>query len=462
MANQLGKKQDYKLFSERAQSWKNLFDPQTGNMRPKRNGGWESPFDPREVNNNFTEGNSWQYSFFVPHDIPGLIEAHGSNQELEAKLDEMFTAPSETTGREQVDITGLIGQYAHGNEPSHHMVYLYNYVGRPEKTREKVKYILNEFYKNTPDGLIGNEDCGQMSAWYVLSSMGIYPMTPGTPRWTATDSYFDSIKVHFEDGTTGFIGKATSTKEKEGFGFKHIPFSSYALTAENPICEVPVFSASKSTFKGELQVEISGKGNVFYRIGEGDFKPYNKPLRITKTSMVEAYAIDEHGQSKTVRAKYHKAPDEFTVVVTSIPNPQYRAGGPDALVDGVLGSENWRKGNWQGYQSQDFECYVFLKKKRKVNSIEARFLQDTRSWILMPTKVEFYSADENQKYTLLKSVDNTVDPKDMDSIVREFRCDVPVTTRRIAIKAYNFGKLPDWHQGKGGDAFIFIDEIVVK
>jgi putative alpha-1,2-mannosidase len=123
-------------------------------MRPKKNGGWNKPFDPREINNNFTEGNSWQYSFFVPQDIPGMIEAYGGKDKFEAKLDEMFNSESKTTGREQADVTGLIGQYAHGNEPSHHMAYLYNYVGKPEKTTEKVHFILENFYKNAPDGLI--------------------------------------------------------------------------------------------------------------------------------------------------------------------------------------------------------------------------------------------------------------------------------------------------------------------
>ncbi|MEQ3690056.1 MAG: GH92 family glycosyl hydrolase, partial [Flavobacterium sp.] len=141
MAMLLDKKEDYEYFMKRSQNWKNLFDWETGFIRPKKNGGWDKPFDPREVNNNFTEGNAWQYTFFVPQDIVGMIDAYGGNDKFEAKLDEMFNSESKTTGREQVDVTGLIGQYAHGNEPSHHMAYLYNYVGKPEKTNEKVKYI---------------------------------------------------------------------------------------------------------------------------------------------------------------------------------------------------------------------------------------------------------------------------------------------------------------------------------
>ena len=126
-----------------------------------------TPFDPREVNRNFTEANSWQYSFFVPQDISGLVELMGGERKFVQKLDDLFTAESKTTGFEQLDITGFIGQYAHGNEPSHHIAYLYDYARQPWKTQYRVRQIMDEFYKPSPDGLIGNEDCGQMSAWYV-------------------------------------------------------------------------------------------------------------------------------------------------------------------------------------------------------------------------------------------------------------------------------------------------------
>jgi len=195
MAEILNKQEDYQYFMKRSQSWKNVFDWNTGFMRPKKNGGWNKPFDPKEINNNFTEGNSWQYSFFVPQDIPGMIEAYGGAAKFESKLDEMFNSESKTTGREQADVTGLIGQYAHGNEPSHHMAYLYNYVGKPEKTTEKVHFILENFYKNAPDGLIGNEDCGQMSAWYVLSSIGLYQVTPGETILNLVEPIHKNVKI---------------------------------------------------------------------------------------------------------------------------------------------------------------------------------------------------------------------------------------------------------------------------
>ena len=167
MAKALGNDEEHARFSARAQAYKNVFDPSTGFMRAKRNHKWVGPFHPEEVNLHFTEANSWQYSMFVPHDLDGLIELLGGRDALAAWLDRLFTAPSETSGREQADITGLIGQYAHGNEPSHHMAYLYCFAGQPWKTQDRVRQILDTLYSDQPDGLCGNEDCGQMSAWYV-------------------------------------------------------------------------------------------------------------------------------------------------------------------------------------------------------------------------------------------------------------------------------------------------------
>ncbi|HEU0136883.1 MAG TPA: GH92 family glycosyl hydrolase, partial [Flavobacterium sp.] len=249
MAKMLNKPDDYADFMQRSQSWKNVFDKQTGFMRPRKNGGWDKPFDPREVNNNFTEGNSWQYSFFVPQDIAGMIAAYGGNEKFEAKLDEMFAAESKTTGREQVDITGLIGQYAHGNEPSHHIAYLYNFVGKPEKTTKLVHSVLNDFYKNSPDGLIGNEDCGQMSAWYVLSSMGMYATTPGKPEWSLTTPYFNKVTVQLEDGKLVEISETTSVETRKHLGFK--PVAAAEMSFDN-IVPVPIIMASGKAFKDKM------------------------------------------------------------------------------------------------------------------------------------------------------------------------------------------------------------------
>lgn len=468
MAMQLNKPDDYRYFMKRSQNWKNIFDSQTGFMRPKKNGGWDKPFDPREVNNNFTEGNSWQYSFFVPQDISGMIEAYGGKEKFEAKLDEMFTAPSATTGREQADITGLIGQYAHGNEPSHHMAYLYNYIGKPEKTQQKVHYILDEFYKNTPDGLIGNEDCGQMSAWYVLSSMGIYAVTPGMPLWSTTRPYFDKIKINFEDGTSKTITKDTPAETLKNIGLnKEIVVLN--LNPKDKIVPVPAIEAEGKAFKDKLTIAITAGSKdtkIYYsdssKPGTG-FSVYTKPFVIEKSAVIKAYAEIKGQKSNIVAASYFKKDNNWTITLTSKYNPQYHAGGPEGLIDGILGTENWRKGDWQGYQGQDFEAVIDLKKQRPVSTITARFLQDSRAWIVMPVKVEFYLSDDNVNFKLAATVENTLNPKVTDNTIIPFKGNTKqAKARYVKIIAYNYGKLPEWHQGAGGDAYIFIDEIQIQ
>jgi predicted alpha-1,2-mannosidase len=478
MAQILNKKDDYHYFMKRSQNWKNIFDWETGFMRPKKNGGWDKPFDPREVNNNFTEGNSWQYSFFVPQDIEGMIQAYGGPEKFEAKLDEMFNSESKTTGREQVDVTGLIGQYAHGNEPSHHMAYLYNYVGKPEKTNAKVKYILDNFYTNTPDGLIGNEDCGQMSAWYVLSSLGIYSVTPGKTEWETTIPYFKKAKIIFKNKNQY---KITRKKIKKLFPKK---INNVALEKKFNLIPVPIIDAESKSFKDELKFKLLNPKSINYTI-YNDLKIYcriidekykNSPFYlyygdwtlIGRNTKVLAYSeINFNGkfyQSDTISATFFKKPNNYSINIKSVYNPQYHAGGPEGLLDGILGTENWRKGDWQGYQSQDFEAVVDLKEVKNISEISARFLQDQRSWILMPTKVEYYISDDNVNFTYFGSVNNMLDPKLEENTILNFTSNENKgkKARYVKVIAKNFGKLPDWHQGAGGDAFIFVDEILVK
>jgi predicted alpha-1,2-mannosidase len=479
MAKLLNKKEDYDYFMQRSQSWKNVFDWTTGFMRPKKNGGWDKPFDPKEINNNFTEGNSWQYSFFVLQDIPGMIEAYGGAQKFEAKLDEMFNSESKTTGREQVDVTGLIGQYAHGNEPSHHMAYLYNYIGKPEKTNQKVKYILDNFYKNAPDGLIGNEDCGQMSAWYVLSTMGIYSVTPGQEFWSTTNPYFDSVSLNLEDGKPRTITKKSFKSYLSVLGTSNEKYATsetmdFTTTTnldfkKKNITPVPVIVAESKSFKDKMKITFESFDKAteyFYSINNKKFELFKKELVLNETSTVKFYSDNGFGKvSDTISATFFKKPNNYTIDIKSKYDPQYHAGGPDGLLDGIHGTENWRKGDWQGYQKQDFECIIDRNTASPIQSISATFLQDQRSWILMPTKVEYYISNDNVNFTLVETIINTVDPKKDENTIQSFDTKKPFgTARYVKVKAYNYGKLPEWHLGYPykGDAYIFVDEITIK
>ena len=213
MAKAMNKKEVYKTYSERAQYYKNVFDPSSQFMRGRFRNTWFAPFDPYEVNFNYTEANSWQYSFYVPQDISGFMDLLGGKKALENQLDKLFIAKNETSGRNQADITGLIGQYAHGNEPSHHMAYLYNFVNKPYKTQEKVHQILTELYTNSPDGISGNEDCGQMSAWYIFSSLGFYPVTPASNQYIIGSPLFNKATINLENGKTFTVEMVYKSEE---------------------------------------------------------------------------------------------------------------------------------------------------------------------------------------------------------------------------------------------------------
>lgn len=205
VAKLLGEKKDYQYFFNRSKSYKYYFDKKTGFMRGVDNGKFREPFNPfhsSHRNDDYTEGNAWQYTWLVPHDVPGLIKLFGGKRPFVTKLDSLFTISGDLGENASPDISGLIGQYAHGNEPSHHILYMYNYVGQHDKTAEKVRKVLKTMYHNDFDGLSGNEDVGQMSAWYILSSLGIYQVEPAGGRYMFGSPLFDKAVVNVGQGKT--------------------------------------------------------------------------------------------------------------------------------------------------------------------------------------------------------------------------------------------------------------------
>ncbi len=504
VAKYVGNNNDYKIYINRSQSWKNLFDNETRFIRPKKNGDFLRPFDPFEVNNNFTEANAWQYTFFVPQDIPGMIDAYGGAQGFESKLDSLFNAKNKTSGREQADITGLIGQYAHGNEPSHHIAYLYHTVGKPTKTAERTHQILNDFYKNHPDGLIGNEDCGQMSAWYVLSAIGLYQICPGNPQYEFSTPLFKQVLVNLENGKKFLITNLSKNKQEKYIQNLNIPFQNKMLQigyqdiingggltyrttnikdsayqnfnrsyemidANNKIIINPIIQSSDNPFVTDSKVSISAAAGstVFYTV-DGSFptldsKQYTDPFIINKSTTIKAFATTNGKASKTAIAKVHQLPHpDWKVNLKSVYNKQYTAGGDAGIIDGLSGSLDWRKGGWQGYQSQDFEVIIDLTSEKDIKRISANFLQDSRSWILMPKNVIFEFSLDGKKFIPLAELKNELAANENTVVTKSFEKEFAVVKARyVKVKAINFGKLPSWHQGFGGDAFIFIDEISI-
>ena len=240
MAKRMGKEEDAAYFNKRANFYKNLFDTQTQFMRPRNSdGSWKSPFDPSEVahaeskGGDYTEGNAWQYTWHVQHDVPGLIELFGGQEAFLNKLDSVFTVELKTT---QADVTGLIGQYAHGNEPSHHVTYLYTMAGKPKRTQELIRQIFDTQYRPEPDGLCGNDDCGQMSAWYMFSAMGFYPVDPVSGNYVFGAPQLPKIVLNLANGKTFTVIAENLSKENkyvESITFNGEPYTLNYITHED-------------------------------------------------------------------------------------------------------------------------------------------------------------------------------------------------------------------------------------
>jgi len=220
MAKALGKKDDYEFFLNRSKAYQYVFDKETGFMRGKSVDGnsWNEPFDAKHSNHreqtDYTEGNAWQHSWFVPHAVEDLITLHGSNEIFSSRLEQLFTESSEITGDNiSVDISGLIGQYAHGNEPSHHIAYMFNQANQPWRTQYWARHIMDSQYNTTPVGLSGNEDCGQMSAWYALSSIGLYPMNPASAEYEIGSPIFEKVTITISEGKS-FVIEAENVSDK--------------------------------------------------------------------------------------------------------------------------------------------------------------------------------------------------------------------------------------------------------
>lgn len=217
VAKHLGKEAEYQEYMKRSEYYLNLFDPHYKLMRGKNSdGSWYEPFHPRfgqYGNPHYTEANAWQYSFFVPHNVEGLVELMGGNVGFELMMDSLFDQTSEILGEDTEDIVGRIGQYAHGNEPSHHVAYLYDYIGKDEKTQFRVDQIIDSLYTDAPDGLCGNDDCGQMSAWYVFSSIGFYPVNPLDGRYYIGSPQFEKVELSLPNGNQ-FTVKANNVSDQ--------------------------------------------------------------------------------------------------------------------------------------------------------------------------------------------------------------------------------------------------------
>ena len=499
-------------YRKRSMNFMNVYDPSTKFMRAKRSANWFSPFDPAEVNFNYTEANSWQYSLYTPHAVGVHRDMLGGKDSLEAWLDRLFATPSNLSGRHQVDITGLIGQYAHGNEPSHHMAYLYNYTDAPEKTALYIDSINSTLYRNAPDGLSGNEDCGQMSSWYVLSALGFYQIAPGRPyydfgtpllkdaliqvpgtkplrisakRASKHSKYIDKIVWNGKELKQRYITHEQLTSGGTLVYFLvDTPSSNYRTYAQAPtLSKVPenfvaapfrietdrIFDESTTLTLGSVM-----PSEIMYTLDGTDpktsttaikYNPDADPIVIDQSTTVQMFAKTATGESSVVNAQMVKKDPNVSIKILSEYANQYAAYGDLTMIDGIRGSTEYRTGDWQGYWAQNLVVELSFKNAKKIQEVGLGCLEDMRSWIFIPNNVTFEGSKDGVHFELIgrnqilhtATATRPARTKDIS-----FKLDTPKEYKKIRITAVNFGKCPEWHLGAGNDTWLFVDEIILK
>ncbi len=329
MAEEMGRTEIAEEYYRRAYNYMNVFDGSTGFFRGRRQqGGWTEPFEPFATGRDFTEATPWHYRFFAPHDVKGMEQLFGGTEKFEKAVDDLFHLEAEME-LDVVDVSGLMGQYAHGNEPSHHMAYLYSYIGKPWKTQELTRELLDVMYTDKPDGIIGNEDCGQMSAWYVMSALGFYSVCPGTDQFVLTTPLFPYAEINLPTGRK-FIIRAEGAERKHYirsvtlngrpldkayitygqimaggelvFELSSEPVKDREVSAPYSMTEmqrvsVPYTTINPELFDNEIYVDLASAtdgAEILYTVdgGEPSVK-YAGPVRLDRTTQLRAKALKE-------------------------------------------------------------------------------------------------------------------------------------------------------------------------
>jgi hypothetical protein len=366
-----------------------------------------------------------------------------------------------------------------------------------------VHQIASSFYSNRAEGLSGNEDCGQMSAWYVFAAMGMYPVCPGHPAYTLAAPLFKKMVINFENGKSMSItsdqtvsnvvhdfrlnGKSLQGPEVWHNAFTDSGTLEFRFTAAGEseseknwndintsvtavgMIPAPLITSGFSSFKDTLVVAFESlpKGDhVIYKDSLKTSAWQNAPenLVIKSNSVLYARTVKDRDSSAVTRAQFYKLKYDYRILLFSSPDPQYAADGPESLIDGRPPETNWKKGNWIGVQGKDFECQVDLGDKKSLGSAGLTCLQDIGSWISFPSEIQFYRSDDGEIFSLIGTVKNTIPMNDSKVQINNFRYNFPdaVELRYLKIVAKNPGQLPAWHPGKGGESYIFAAELEVK
>jgi hypothetical protein len=374
----------------------------------------------------------------------------------------------------------------------------------------RVRQIMSTMYADAPDGLCGNEDCGQMSAWYVMSALGIYEVSPGSNQYITNTPAFDEVILHLENGRTFTFQTAEKHVAPENyfvdsifvngqpriegwitpmeiakggqmtFWLGHNPLDyietpdpylmpvTYTAPADGilpdeRIPRVPFTTSATRTFTGQMEIALKGDpgSQIMYRQANGSWQNYSQPVRITENTVFEASAYSGGQSSDTAHFEFFRAPAWKSITLKNPYAPQYAAGGDRALIDGLKGPANFRTGSWQGYDGKDVDAVIDLGSERDISQLSIGFLQEQNSWIFMPEEVSFLVSTDGRNFQEYGREKNAIDQKKGGTIIYNFTAQKNVKARYVKVVAKNRGICPDWHPGKGNPAWIFADELTI-
>jgi predicted alpha-1,2-mannosidase len=503
LAERLGKDSEQDFFYHLAYNYRNVYDSEVGFMRGRNaDGSWRPDFSPIEWGGPFTEGGSWHYTWSVMQDIDGLIDLMGGPAAFAEKLDLLFDSPPEfevgAYGNEIHEMTemvaGNMGQYAHGNQPVHHLIYLYNHAGQPWKTQYWVREVMDRLYGPGPDGHCGDEDNGQMSAWYVFSAMGFYPVTPGVPQYVLGAPRFKKMTLHLPSGKD-FVIEAPHNSDKNRYvqavklngnpyGNTWIDHQSminggniqfqmgpepreekvseaaalpFSLSQAYPLDELdqqnmngptikstaekPVIKTQRTHFRENLTISLAKpkSGVTIYYTTDGstpdeNSQTYSAPFEITQNTILKtiSYHPDRY-KSSLVRQEFIRLPNNYEVPQLNHVHPNYQAAGGISLIDGMIGSRNFHDGRWIGIQGNNFEAVVDLKQPMPITGIGLGCLEDQGSWIFLPEKVSFYGSENGRDYFPLGVIDNPLQKSEGKSRRKTFILPLENTEKRAIV-----------------------------
>ncbi|MGQ1788297.1 GH92 family glycosyl hydrolase [Saccharicrinis sp. GN24d3] len=525
LAKKLGNQNDAALFAERSMGYKNLYHPVKKFLYSKYTTGEWREMNPKvwdDLIANYVSGNIWGYSAYVPHDVNGLIELMGGKEVFALWLDDIFADTTQIGGHTHVDISGFIGKYGHGDEPSQHMPYLYNYAGQPWKTQEKVRQVINDFYFDLPDGLVNNDDLGQMSAWYIFSSMGFYPVCPGDMKYIIGSPLFKEVVLNLENGKQ-FKVKAKN-KPKENIYIQSVmlngqPYTKTYLTHDQimdggelicimgstpnkdwgtkqgdlPYAKVdlnknqsalpkitykPYDKDNSEVFEGSRRIELTchtSNAKIYYTLdGRTPNKrsgAYKKPIIISKTSNLKAIAYANGMEQSFIYERTYYAGRRFAELEKGFPkitllNESKKFGDADGsmLLDLEIGSESFNDSRWTGFDGEDMVATIDFGQPISINNVSIGYLSNTGVWIFPPSSVRISVSMDNDNYNTIGYQKLNFSQEEMGKpFLRRQDFQLGRTEARyLKVKVNNFGLVPDWHAAAGHKGWLFVDEILIN